>query len=195
MKGDATSIRTLREHMQPSDWNTVAGSMFSQLGAPNPGQAVEGSGLSFSKWLTDYNKLRGNDEAFKAAFQGPQYAKMSSTMDDLSTVANGIRAGKRFGNPSRSGYVAGDVAMLGSMLHGGVGIPALGMNYLTAQVMGSPTAARALRAAVRSPNARAAAATIRALMVKGAARYAAATGQQQQDPNQNPAINPNSGSQ
>jgi hypothetical protein len=174
MKGDVNGIRQLRSRMSPDDWNTVTSSVFSNLGKPNPGQAIAGDpAVSLNKWLTDYNNLKANPDAFKAAFQGPQYDKIRSTMDDIATVANNARQGQRYFNPTGSGYTAGNIAAYAGLAHlNPVAWSGLGLNMLTSHALSSTRVANALSAAVRNPLPRQGAAQVRALMARAIGKYA-----------------------
>lgn len=114
---DAKGTIALRRSMPKEEWDDVASTFFSELGKENPGfQNAEGQGFSVPKFLTDFNNLRKNEDAFNFAFGGTRYAPLREIYGDLATISNSIRQSKKIANFSRSGYTQGLIGMAGLLL-------------------------------------------------------------------------------
>lgn len=144
VKNNAKGARSVRQSMTPEEWDDVASTIFTNLGKEKPGfQDAAGSGFNISNFLTDFNKLRENREAFDHAFGGTRYAKLRDVYGDLSTVADSIKHSKRLANPSRSGYVGGYIAMGAAALTNPLLIAKMvGSNIVLSRMLASPKFAR-----------------------------------------------------
>lgn len=144
VKNNAKGARSIRQSMKPEEWDDVAATIFSQLGREKPGwQDATGAGFSVTSFLTDFNKLRDNKEAFEHAFGGTRYAALRDVYGDLGVVADSIKQSKRLSNPSRSGYVAGLIGMGAALLtQPALVAKAVGGNMIASRMLASPRFAR-----------------------------------------------------
>jgi hypothetical protein len=144
VKDNAKGAQALRRSATPEEWDTVAASIFHDLGKETPGTAGStGAGFSIPKFLTDYNKLRANDKAFNLAFGGTRYAKLRDNYGDLSEIADSIKHSVKMANPSRSGYVAGATGLAASLFTNPItAMKVIGANYAMSRVFASPKMAR-----------------------------------------------------
>ena len=143
LANDAKGTRALRKSLTPDEWDDVAASIFAKLGDEGPGQAGANGGFSIPKFLTDFNKLKQNKEAFDWAFGGTRYEKLRDTYGDLAIIADSIKQSKKLSNPSRSGYTGGLIG-LGTLIITApqVAAKAVGGNYIMSRLMASPKFAR-----------------------------------------------------
>lgn len=127
--GDLSRLAAAKSQMTPEEWNGVAASVWQQLWTPkaggNPDQVSPSSGL------TAWNEISpgAKDLLFGAPSRSPQpiVPQTGATnfappgwrdaMDDLASVAKGMRRTADMGNPTRSGMLGGSAAIMGAVLY------------------------------------------------------------------------------
>jgi hypothetical protein len=126
--GDLTRLSALKSQLTPEEWNGVAASVWQNLWTPKPGGNPDL--VSPSAALTAWNRISpgAKDILFGAPSKGPQpiVPQTGATnfappgwrdaMDDLATVAKGMRRTEQLGNPSRSAMLGGSGAAMAAVL-------------------------------------------------------------------------------
>lgn len=101
-KDGGTALGRLRRSFSADQWDTVASSVFHQLGLARAGaQDASGDVFSPSVFLTNWTKLA--PEAKAALFGGQRYAGVRAALDDLATVAESVKTSESFRNHSGTG--------------------------------------------------------------------------------------------
>jgi hypothetical protein len=157
--GDFAAVaRTIRS-LPEDDANTVRATVLNSLGKVSKGrQDQTGSVFSPSDFVTHWNDL--GDRAKSVLFQGPA----RKAIDDLVTVAAGMKASTKFANTSKTGIAIGASEMASHAVASPLTLPfsiigQLGSGYL----LGKPAVARWLTAYIKKPNAAAALAQVQKL--------------------------------
>jgi hypothetical protein len=144
IKQNGVGVQKVRQSLEPDDWDKVAGYMFGNLGQETPGAAgAAGQGFSIAKFLTDFNKLRQNPEAFNAAFGGTKYEPLAQRYQDIADIADQAKKSQEFVNKSQSANTAVNLGLLGGLItHPHITIPTVGSGYAGAGILANPTVAR-----------------------------------------------------
>jgi hypothetical protein len=167
--GNAAQVGRALRTMGPDQANTVRATIISKLGAASAGkQNAEGTAFSVDAFLTQWNNIAPRAKA--VLFTPEQRA----ALNDLATVANGMKEAGRFANHSNTGGAMAVGKLIetsvgaSSLLSAGSGhiLPAVGGllalvgEYGGAKFLASPTAVRWATGAARakSPQALASAA-------------------------------------
>lgn len=150
-------LQLLRRNFKPEEWDTVAASVWQQLGnakaGVKDGAEIGTSSYQFSPttFLTNWNNL--SDSAKTILFSGERYRNIIPAINDLVKVATGAReAGKMVNTSNTAGAQMVTSALLGGggMVGGGVaGMDATsallgGATALSGLVLTSNTAAKLL---------------------------------------------------
>jgi len=104
--GDLRQIREIRGAMQPDDWNAVGGFVASRLG--RTAASAEESGFSTAIFSTQWRNM--SEAARRELFTDPTIYR---SLDDIATVAQGIKGAERHANHSNTGRVVALTAVLG----------------------------------------------------------------------------------
>lgn len=95
------AARELRRSIPAPEWDTLAGSVFEDMGRATPGaQDVAGEVWSPSQFLSNWDRL--GREGREALFGGTRYAGVSRDIQDLATVAQAIKSGSKYVSTSNS---------------------------------------------------------------------------------------------
>jgi hypothetical protein len=144
VKQNGVGVQTVRNSLEPDDWDKVAGYMFSNLGQARPGEAgASGQAFSINKFLTDFNTLRQNPEAFNAAFGGTKYEPLAQRYQDIADIADQAKKSGEFVNRSQSANVGANLGIIGGLFtHPHIAIPTVASGYTGAGILANPTVAR-----------------------------------------------------
>lgn len=111
VKNDSGRTRELRGTIGEERWRQVAGHMFRRMGEPTPGapNAAEDGAFSINNFLTNYNKLHSNREAFNAAFgnlrgTGHQAEQLARSYENFRVLASRLKQHQALANHSGSAY-------------------------------------------------------------------------------------------
>ncbi|MES2904005.1 MAG: hypothetical protein V4696_07455 [Pseudomonadota bacterium] len=153
--GDHVRLGRFMRSIPEENANAVRASMISRLGEAAPGQQNATGGLfSPNTFLTNWNRL--SDRAKAVLFDGEH----RQALDDLATLASGMREGRRFSNASESSratIATASIGTAGASVLAGPGAMILASGNLAGQyglsrMMASPRSARWLAALVKKPN-------------------------------------------
>lgn len=150
-RGNQKKLTAFLNTLGPEERGMVTGTIINRLGMRAANNAEEGS-FSFDTFVANWNKLgpRAKRELF-----GPE-AKAS--LDDLATVANGVKEAQTYANRSNSGGAIGNLgnfANLATLSTSMAGLPAfvatVGSQYGLGRLLASPRFARWLARSPKSP--------------------------------------------
>lgn len=112
----ASTIRTVRRSLKPSEWDEVSSLVLRRMGRARAGAQDDlGEVFSVETYLTNWNRLA--PEARNALFGGTRYAGMDRDLKALAKVASTIRQSSSvLANPSGT---AGQVANYGALAAAG----------------------------------------------------------------------------
>lgn len=152
IRKDANAVKELRSSVHPDQWDEMVGHSIRDLGLPTfANRTAENEGFSLGTFLTNYNKLRRNPEAFDAAFKGTKFEANKGVFDDLASLAENIKRTGDLANKSRSGYTAGNYALISSLFTNPLIFAKLAGGTLAAShALSSPKVARGIAAMGRA---------------------------------------------
>lgn len=163
--GGNRRLARLIGNMEPDEQAAVRSVVIDRLGRANPGQqTAEGDAFSASTFLTNWSKM--TPQAKGTIFNDPG---LRANLDDIATIAEGVRNTGRFANASNTGsanVVTGVSYALGAGTAGlQTAAAAAALQYGTARLLASPGFARWLARAPATTNPGAARAYLQRLEV------------------------------
>lgn len=175
--GDAKRLSRLMASLPKDDAGAITATMIDRLGAATPGaQNATGSAFSPATFLTNWNKMSGKAKA--VLFD----ADLRTALDDLATVAGGMKEASKYANVSQTGgannvasiLTGGGGAVTGSFLAGPVGAVVGFIGPIAGQIglgklMASPGFARWLAGTARASKSLGAKAAVQRQLPKLAA--------------------------
>lgn len=141
--------KALRNGIAPEEWDTIAGSVFKDMGRAAPGsQGFQTDVWSPSQFLTNWNKL--GKEGREAMFGGGRYAAVQRPINDLARIAESLKDISGMKNTSNTAR-----ALLGPLMMGGAMVVnptkslAFGLSQVAAaKLLTSPAALQTITRAV-----------------------------------------------
>lgn len=129
--GDALKLGQAMRSMPADEAATVRATIIDRLGRANP-SAQDPNGTLFSPetFLTQWNRMSPRAKA--VLFHDP---KLRAGLDDLATVAHGVRQSNRYANVSQTGGAVNLIALLAS---GPAGFKLAAAQYATGHLLASP---------------------------------------------------------
>lgn len=163
---DPRKAVALRKAIDPREWDTLAGSVFEDMGRARPGvQSADGELWSPSTFLTNWNKL--GPAGRRAMFGGTRYAAVADDVTALARVAEAMRNSASLANRSNTARALLVPMMLGSVgagvgavvgggegavrgfgMGGGLGGAALLSTYAASKLLTSPRVLSVIRSGV-----------------------------------------------
>lgn len=108
--GGVARLRGVMNSMTPDEAGNFKSTVVDGLGKPGPGaRGADGEGFSVATFLTNWNKMTPRAKA--ALFGAGEHR---ASLDNLATVAAGVKDSSRFANSSQTGGVMGWLTTLGS---------------------------------------------------------------------------------
>lgn len=129
--GDALKLGQAMRSMPAEEAATVRATIIDRLGRANPsGQDPNGALFSPETFLTQWNRMSPRAKA--VLFHDP---KLRAGLDDLATVAYGVRQSNRYANVSQTGGAVNLIALLAS---GPAGFKLAAAQYASGHLLASP---------------------------------------------------------
>lgn len=150
--GDFTSVARAIRSLPEDDANTVRATILNSLGRVSKGrQDATGNVFSPADFVTHWNEL--GERAKSVLFQGDA----RKAIDDLVTVASGMKAASKFANTSKTGIAVGATSTISSAIASPLSLPFSIIAQIGAgKLLGNPRFARWLTSFAKKPNAAAA---------------------------------------
>lgn len=147
-KGDVVKLQRFLGTLPAAERDVVTGSFINRIGMATKGQQnAQGDAFSLSTFLSNWSQLSPRAQA--VMFNPEQRA----ALQDLATVANGVRNASRYANHSNtSGGIWGNLGVLagGAMANAPVAAAGLGAQLIGGRLLASPRFARWLARAPRT---------------------------------------------
>lgn len=140
---DPRKARALRNGVAADEWDTIAGSIFQDMGRAAPGvQNRAGDLWSPSSFLSNWDRLgpQGRD----AIFGGGRYANVQRPINDLARVAESLKEVKGLANTSGTARALMLPLMMRNPKNFGVALS----QFAAGKILTSPTALRTITQAV-----------------------------------------------
>lgn len=146
--GDFAAVAQAFRSLPENEANTIRASTFEALGrAPKGRQDSSGNAFSPADFMTHWNDL---SPRAKSVLFTPEHRK---AVDQIVTLAEGMKASAKYANPSKTGIAVGGASSAGSLIAN----PILGSLYIASQfgagkLLGSPRFARWMAGLGKKPN-------------------------------------------
>lgn len=142
---DVRRMREIKTAAGPQEWRSISASIIDRLGRAKPGaQTADGDAFSAVSFLTEWNKMSKEAKAILL----PKETR--NQLNQLATVAESAREAGAHVNNSRSGTVAGSMALGGGLATAPIAtLSALGGAVLSAAFLTNPRVLRAINKAAR----------------------------------------------
>lgn len=157
--GDSATLTHLFRSLPAEEADTVRASVINRLGMAAPGRQDQTQEVfSPAEFMTQWSKM--SDRAKAVLFQGEH----KQALNDLVTVASGMKASSKYANTSRTGIAVGAASTLSAAMANPVyGALAIAGQIGAGKLLGSTRVARWLAAYAKKPDAASALAHVKRL--------------------------------
>lgn len=159
---DPAKAKALRNNIAADEWDTIAGSIFQDMGRAAPGaQNRAGNLWSPSSFLSNWDRL--GPKGREAIFGGGRYANVQRPINDLARVAESLKEVKGLGNTSGTARALMIPLMMRNPKNFGVALS----QAAAAKILTSPTALRTITQAITTSTQKGMGPTIARLIAIG----------------------------
>lgn len=159
LRSGTNRFRGFVRDLPDEEASTLRATLIQQMGRPAPGQGSDEVTFSLSSFLTNWNQITENGANF-ATLRAVFGKESADALQDLARVAGASRNASRYANHSNSGAIMAGQASVPNLITGGGSYAAgglewlaaaVGTQWLTGRLLGSPWFARRLAGVPNSP--------------------------------------------